>query len=199
SKGLKPTKITSFIFVFSFCSLLQTYNYEFNIEEIPNIYDGRISINITENSFYSDTINLDIQLFPNSPDEVKYYVLTFDMKFREDYESDFDGVCIGPTWEKNKPGELKTILSKENNFKSRIDGKLQEESLRDGCNNYMYYLRYFEVVLANDKKILYGVATDYAELYPDAPYYWLLNKNNEIEKIGTTNIKKYSLNFELSK
>ncbi|MDA9705729.1 hypothetical protein N9U94_00660 [Acidimicrobiaceae bacterium] len=196
---MKPTKITSFIFVFSFCSLLQTYNYEFNIEEIPNIYDGRISINITENSFYSDTINLDIQLFPNSPDEVKYYVLTFDMKFREDYESDFDGVCIGPTWEKNKPGELKTILSKENNFKSRIDGKLQEESLRDGCNNYMYYLRYFEVVLANDKKILYGVATDYAELYPDAPYYWLLNKNNEIEKIGTTNIKKYSLNFELSK
>ena len=196
---MKPTKITSFIFVFSFCSLLQTYNYEFNIEEIPNIYDGRISINITENSFYSDTINLDIQLFPSSPDEVKYYVLTFDMKFREDYESDFDGVCIGPTWEKNKPGELKTILSKENNFKSRIDGKLQEESLRDGCNNYMYYLRYFEAVLANDKKILYGVATDYAELYPDAPYYWLLNKNNEIEKIGSTNIKKYSLNFELSK
>ena len=55
------------------------------------------------------------------------------------------------------------------------------------------------LTLLNDKKILYGVATDYAELYPDAPYYWLLNKNNEIEKIGTTNIKKYSLNFELSK
>ena len=196
---MKPTKIISFIFVFSFCSLLQTYNYEYNIEEIPNIYDGRILINTTENSFYSETINLDIQLFPNSPDEINYYVLTFDMKFREDYESDFDGVCIGPTWEKNKPGELKAILSKENNFKSRIEGKLQEESLRDGCNNYIYYLRYFEAVLSNDKKILYGVATDYAELYPDAPYYWLLNKNNEIEKIGTTNIKKYSLNFELSK
>ncbi len=196
---MKPTKIISFIFVFSFCSLLQTYNYEFNIEEIPNIYDGRILINTTENSFYSETINLDIQLFPNNPNEINYYVLTFDMKFREDYESDFDGVCIGPTWEKNKPGELKIILSKENNFKSRIEGKLQEESLRDGCNNYIYYLRYFEAVLSNDKKILYGVATDYAELYPDAPYYWLLNKNNEIEKIGTTNIKKYSLNFELSK
>ena len=196
---MKPIKIILFIFLFSFCSLLQTYNYEFNIEEIPNIYNGRILINTTENSFSSDTINLDIQLFPNSPDEINYYVLTFDMKFREDYESDFDGVCIGPTWEKNKPGELKTILSKKNNFKSRIKGKLQEESLRDGCNNYIYYLRYFEAVLFNDKKILYGVATDYAELYPDAPYYWLLNKNNEIEKIGTTNIKKYSLNFELSK
>ena len=107
---MKPTKIISFIFVFSFCSLLQTYNYEYNIEEIPNIYDGRILINTTENSFYSETINLDIQLFPNSPDEINYYVLTFDMKFREDYESDFDGVCIGPTWEKNKPGELKAIL-----------------------------------------------------------------------------------------
>ena len=150
---MKPVKIILFIFVFSFCSLLQTYNYEFGIEEIPNIYDGRILINTTENSFYSDTINLDIQLFPNSPDVIKYYVLTFDMKFREDYESDFDGVCIGPTWEKNKSGELKTILSKENNFKSRIDGKLQEESLRDGCNNYIYYLRYFEAVLLNDKKI----------------------------------------------
>ena len=196
---MKPIKIRLFIFLFSFCSLLQTYNYEFNIEEIPNIYNGRILINTTENSFSSYTINLDIQLFPTSPDEINYYFLTFDMKFREDYESDFDGVCIGPTWEMNKPGELKIILSKENNFKSKIDGKLQEESLRDGCNNYIYYLRYFEAVLSNDKKILYGVATDYAELYPDAPYYWLLNKNNEIEKIGTTNIKKYSLNFELSK
>ena len=196
---MKPIKIILFIFVFSFCSLLQTYNYEFNIEDEINIYDGKLSINTTESSFLTDSINLNIQMFPNSPDEINYYVLTFDMKFREDYESDFDGVCIGPTWEMNKPGELKIILNKENNFKSRIDGKLQEESLRDGCNNYIYYLRYFEAVLSNDKKILYGVATDYAELYPDAPYYWLLNKNNEIEKIGSTNIKKYSLNFELSK
>ena len=157
---MKPIKIILFIFVFSFCSLLQTYNYEFNIDDEINIYDGKLSINTTESSFLTDSINLNIQMFPNSPDEINYYVLTFDMKFREDYESDFDGVCIGPTWEMNKPGELNIILNKENNFKSRIDGKLQEESLRDGCNNYIYYLRYFEAVLSNDKKILYGVATD---------------------------------------
>ena len=196
---MKPIKIIIFIFVFSFCSFLQTYNYEFNIQDELNIYDGRLLINTTEKSFLNESINLNIQMFPNSPDQINYYILTFDMKFREDYESDFDGVCIGPTWEGNKPGELKIILIKENNFKAGIDGKLQEESLRDRCNNYIYYLRYFEAVLSNDKKILYGVATDYAELYPDAPYYWMLNKNNEIEKIGTTNIKKYSLNFELSK
>ena len=110
---MKPTKITSFIFVFSFCSLLQTYNYEFNIEDEINIYDGKLSINTTESSFFTDSINLNIQMFPNSPYEINYYVLTFDMKFREDYESDFDGVCIGPTWEKNKPGELKIILSRD--------------------------------------------------------------------------------------
>ena len=114
---MKPIKIILFIFVFSFCSLLQTYNYEFNIDDEINIYDGKLSINTTESSFLTDSINLNIQMFPNSPDEINYYVLTFDMKFREDYESDFDGVCIGPTWEMNKPGELKIILSKENNFK----------------------------------------------------------------------------------
>ena len=36
-------------------------------------------------------------------------------------------------------------------------------------------------------------------IHPDAPNYWSVNKNNEIEKIGTTNIKKYSIKFELSK
>ena len=196
---MKPTKIILLFFLFSFCSILKIYNYEFNVEDELNSYDGKLIINTDHSNFLNDSINLNIQLFPHSPNTVEYYILTFDMKFREDYEGNFDGVCIGPTGDENKPGELKVFLSKENNFKSQVNGKLQEESLRDGCNNYIYYLRYFEAVLLNDKKILYGVATDYAELYPDAPYYWLLNKNNEIEKIGTTNIKKYSLNFELSK
>ena len=46
---------------------------------------------------------------------------------------------------------------------------------------------------------LVGVATDYAGEYPDAPYIWVQNKLNQIEEIGTSNIEKYSLNFELSK
>jgi hypothetical protein len=83
---LKPVKIILFIFVFSFCSLLQTYNYEFNIEDELNIYDGRLSINTTKSSFFNDSINLNIQMFPNSPNEINYYILTFDMKFREDYK-----------------------------------------------------------------------------------------------------------------
>ena len=66
-------------------------------------------------------------------------------------------------------------------------------------DRYIYYLRYFQANINSEKKILFGVATDYAELYPDAPNYWLVNKNNEIEKIGTSNIKKYSIYFELSK
>ena len=90
---MKPIKIILFIFVFSFCSLLQTYNYEFNIEDEVNIYDGKLSINTTESSFFTDSINLNIQMFPNSPDEINYYVLTFDMKFREDYVSDTN-ICI---------------------------------------------------------------------------------------------------------
>ena len=48
-------------------------------------------------------------------------------------------------------------------------------------------------------QIFIGVATDYAEEYPDAPYYWVLEKNNIIDKNGSTNIEKYSLYFELSK
>ena len=45
---------------------------------------------------------------------------------------------------------------------------------------------------------LVGVATDYAGEYPDAPYIWKQNKLNQIEVVGTSNIEKYSINFELS-
>ncbi len=121
------------------------------------------------------------------------------MKFREDYESDFDGVCIGPTWNETKPGELKVILNKEDNFKSKVTANFDSNSLEDRCEKYIYYLRYFQANINSEQKIFFGVATDYAELYPDAPNYWLVNKNNEIEKIGTSNIKKYSIYFELSK
>ena len=69
----------------------------------------------------------------------------------------------------------------------------------DGCNNYYYYLRFLTVNLQNGENILIGVATDYAKNYPDAPYVWLQNKNNQIEELGSTKIEKYSLNFELSR
>ena len=69
----------------------------------------------------------------------------------------------------------------------------------DGCNNYYYYLRFLTINLEDGEKIFVGVATDYAQNYPDAPYLWLVNKNNQIQELGATKIEKYSLTFELSK
>ena len=194
---MRPTKILLFLLLFSFCSTTETYRYELTLDD--KIDEGLLTIDTTENSFINDSRVLTIQFFPKEPNSIVFYDLTFDMKFREDYESDFDGVCIGPTWNENKPGEIKITLKKDNNFKSNIDGKFNENSIEDDCSKYIYYLRYFESTADSGEIIKYGVATDYAENYPDAPNYWLVNKNNEIEKIGTTNIKKYSIKFELSK
>ena len=83
-----------------------------------------------------------------------------------------------------------------NNFKNVIVAELNLAD--DGCQNYFYYLRFLEIT-TEQSKYLVGVATDYAEEYPDAPYVWKLNKLNQIEEIGNSNIEKYSINFELSK
>ena len=159
-----------------------------------DIINTNLSINTERisNTKYKVTI----QSFPQKNEDILNYKLVFDMKFREDYESDFDGVCIGPTWNENKPGEIKITLKKDNNFKTNINGKFYQNSIEDDCKKYIYYLRYFESTADSGEIIKYGVATDYAENYPDAPNYWSVNKNNEIEKIGTTNIKKYSIKLE---
>jgi hypothetical protein len=194
---LKPIIIFLFIFLFTFCSVLQTYNYEIKLDDENKKNYGRLTIDVVNNSIFNDSLEISFQFYPNSLTLSESYVLTFDMKFREDYESDFDGVCIGPTWNANKSGNLKVLLNKENNFKSRAIANF--DSINDRCTKYIYYLRFLEANIETEQKILFGVATDYAELYPDAPNYWVVNKNNEIEKIGTSNIKKYSIYFELSK
>ena len=53
--------------------------------------------------------------------------------------------------------------------------------------------------MKNGEEYFVGVATDYAGLYPDAPNIQKLDINNEIELIFTSNIERYSINFELSK
>jgi len=138
-----------------------------------------------------------IQSFPQENKDIVNYKLVFDMKFRDDYESDFAGVCIGPSWENYGPGEFTLNLNVSNNFKNVI---IAEFNLADDdrCQNYFYYLRFLEIT-TEQSKYLVGVATDYAEEYPDAPYVWKLNKLNLIEEIGNSNIEKYSINFELSK
>ena len=194
---MKPIIIFLFIFLFTFCSVLQTYNYEIKLDDENKKNYGRLTIDVVDNSIFNDSLEISFQFYPNFLTLSESYVLTFDMKFREDYESDFDGVCIGPTWNANKSGNLKVLLNKENNFKSRAIANF--DSINDRCTKYIYYLRFLEANIETEQKILFGVATDYAELYPDAPNYWVVNKNNEIEKIGTSNIKKYSIYFELSK
>ena len=65
--------------------------------------------------------------------------------------------------------------------------------------SWLKWLKNFLEIQTIDGDIyLVGVATDYAGEYPDAPYIWKQNKLKQIEVVGTSNIEKYSINFELS-
>ena len=191
---MKPYKFLIFSFII-FCSTVSTYSYTIESDQNIDIINTNLSINTERisNTKYKVTI----QSFSQKNKDILNYKLVFDMKFRDDYESDFAGVCIGPAWENYGPGEFTLNLSVSNNFKNEI---IAEFNLADddGCQNYFYYLRFLEIT-TEQSKYLVGVATDYAEEYPDAPYVWKLNKLNLIEEIGNSNIEKYSINFELSK
>ena len=191
---MKPYKFLIFSFII-FCSTVSTYSYTIESDQNMDIINTNLSINTERisNTKYKVTI----QSFSQKNKDILNYKLVFDMKFRDDYESDFAGVCIGPAWENYGPGEFTLNLSVSNNFKNEI---IAEFNLADddGCQNYFYYLRFLEIT-TEQSKYLVGVATDYAEEYPDAPYVWKLNKLNLIEEIGNSNIEKYSINFELSK
>ena len=185
-----------FLFLFICCSAnTQVFEYEIYSKDKVEHIDSKILFNINKGT---NLVNLEVQIFPKKKKDINSYSLVFDMKFREDYESEFNGVCLGPSWENYGPGEFSLELKNENNFKSEINGTLNVND-DDRCKNYFYYLRFLRINLNNGEQILLGVATDYAKDYPDAPFIWLINKNNVIDKIGDTNIEKYSLNFELSK
>ena len=160
-----------------------------------DIINTNLSINTERIS--NKKYKVTIESFPQKNKDIVNYKLVFDMKFRDDYKSDFAGVCIGPSWENYGPGEFTLNLDVSNNFKNVIIAEFNLDD-DDGCQNYFYYLRFLEIT-AKQSKYLVGVATDYAEEYPDAPYVWKLNKLNLIEEIGNSNIEKYSINFELSK
>ena len=191
---MKPYKLLIFLLLI-FCSDLTTYSYTIESEDINNI-ESQLSINIEYLS--KDKVKVTVQSFPISDEEIEKFNLVFDMKFREDYEDDFTGVCIGPNWEKFGPGEFSLVLEKKNNFKNTIIGEINTRE-DDRCDSYFYYLRFFDIQTINGDKYLVGVATDYAGEYPDAPHVWKQNKLNQIEEIGNSNIEKYSLNFELRK
>ena len=170
--------------------------YEIESIEGSDSINTRISIDVEQSR--NGDVSVSIQAFPKKADEIKNYKLIFDMKFREDYGGDFLGVCVGPSWQDFGPGEFSINLNKKNNYKDSIVGKFLDDS-DDGCDTYHYYARFFEVETIDQSVFLIGVATDYSKEYPDAPYIWKQNKNNDLEIIGTSNIEKYSLNFELSK
>ena len=190
---MKPSKLLIFSLLI-FCSNLTTYSYTIDSDD-NNIIESQLSINIEYLS--KDKVKVTVQSFPVSDTNIESYNLVFDMKFREDYEGDFTGVCIGPSWEKFGPGEFSLELEKKNNFKKSIIGEINL-SEDDRCDSYFYYLRFLDIQTIDGDKYLVGVATDYAGEYPDAPYIWKQNKLNQIEVIGTSNIEKYSINFELS-
>ena len=191
---MKPSKLLIFSLLI-FCSNLTNYSYTIESDD-TNTIESQLSINIEY--LTKDKVKVTVQSFPISDDEIEKFNLVFDMKFREDYEDDFTGVCIGPNWEKFGPGEFSLVLEKRNNFKNTIIGEINTKE-DDRCESYFYYLRFFDIQTIDGDKFLVGVATDYAGDYPDAPYVWKQNKLNEIEVIGNSNIEKYSLNFELRK
>ena len=191
---MKPSKLLIFSLLI-FCSNLTNYSYTIESDH-NNIIESQLSINIEY--LLNDKVKVTVQSFPVSDKEIEKFNLVFDMKFREDYEDDFTGVCIGPNWEKFGPGEFSLVLEKRNNFKNTINGEINT-SEDDRCESYFYYLRFFDIQTIDGDKFLVGVATDYAREYPDAPYVWKQNKLNQIEEIGNSNIEKYSLNFELRK
>ncbi len=191
---MKPGKLLIFLLLI-FCSNLTTYSYTIESDD-TNTIESQLSINIEYLS--KAKVKITVQSFPISDEEIENFNLVFDMKFREDYEDDFTGVCIGPNWEKFGPGEFSLVLEKKNNFKNTIIGEINT-SEDDRCDSYFYYLRFFDIQTIDGDIYLVGVATDYAGEYPDAPYVWKQNKLNQIEEIGNSNIEKYSLNFELRK
>ncbi len=188
--------IVTLLFLLSSCSsATEVVEYEIYSKDKVDYLASKVLFNIKKSR---NTVNLDVQIFPKNKEDIESYSLVFDMKFREDYQSEFNGVCLGPSWENYGSGEFSLQLKKENNFKSEIEGLFNDND-DDRCTNYFYYLRFLTINLRDGGQLLVGVATDYAKEYPDAPFVWVVNKNNQLDEIGTTNIEKYSLNFELSK
>ena len=178
------------------CTTTSTYNYSIESESDINLIDSRFTFNIYESN--SENIEIEFQAFPKNSSMIDNIEMVFDMKFRDDYESEFNGVCVGPKWDDFGAGEFSILLEQKSNFKSSIRGKFVNE-IDDRCDNYFYYARYLNVNMTNGEIFYVGVATDYGGVYPDAPNIWKVDNNKEIELIFTSNIERYSINFELSK
>ena len=192
---MRPLFISLLAFIIA-CSNIDTTSYEIDSKNHSDLINFKLTINIAQKT--KEEADVSVQIFSQTEKEIENYVLVFDMKFRENYEDEFNGVCIGPSWEGFGSGEFTLNLEKINDYKSTITGNFNKNE-DDRCKTYLYYLRFPEINTVDGEIYLIGVATDYSQEYPDAPHYWKVNKNNQIDGQGTTNIEKYSLNFELKK
>ena len=120
---MRSLTVSIFLLLFISCaSNTEVFEYNISSKDNTDIVESRLLFNINKSS---DTVYLDVQIFPKKKKDIESYSLVFDMKFREDYESEFNGVCLGPSWENFGPGELSLELKNENNFKSEIKGFLE--------------------------------------------------------------------------
>ena len=184
-----------FVLVLFSCSTqyAETYPIETTAIDYPYIENVEFIISEDDESF-SLVVNVFTQ---DNQQQLDKIFITFDMKFKESYESDKTGVCIGPVWDEAGAGDLSIFLftQDEGLFTGTIDAA--KSKVEDECANYFYYVRYLSLYLKDETQVLYGVATDYARNFPDAPEVWLKDKKNNTIIIGESNIEKYSLNFTL--
>jgi len=101
-------------FLFFSCTSPTTYNYSIETSNSEENIDTRLTVNIYEDN--SNNVEIEIQAFPKKSDLIDTYQIVFDMKFRDDYESEFNGVCIGPDWDNYGPGEFTIKLNNQNNL-----------------------------------------------------------------------------------
>ena len=112
-------------FLFISCNSPIIYNYSIETSNPEENIETSLSINIYEDN--SNNIEIAIQAFPKRGDLIDSYQIVFDMKFRDDYESELNGVGIGTSWEKNGHGECIMRVDKKSNFKNSIEGKTSQE------------------------------------------------------------------------
>ena len=86
------------------CTTTETYNYSIESESDLKLIDSRFTFNIYKTN--SEIIEIEFQAFPKNADMIESIEMVFDMKFRDDYESEFNGVCVGPNWDGYGAGEF---------------------------------------------------------------------------------------------
>ena len=105
---MRSLTVTIFLFLFISCSSnTEVFEYEIYSDDKVDLVNSKLLFNINKSS---SMVHLDVQIFPKKQKDIESYSLVFDMKFREDYESEFNGVCLGPSWENFGSGEFSLSL-----------------------------------------------------------------------------------------